>query len=147
MGLDPDALTAVDLLAGLSALTVEFERSTLIDVEFSSDPDVTLDPDESLQLIQLTREAMSNIARHAAASKVTVTVEDRRELLRLSIIDNGSGFDTSEGQRPGHHGLTNMHARAEALGGSLAIESDKNGTRVVFQMPRGSRSEGKESRT
>ena len=147
MGLDPDALTAVDLLAGLSALTVEFERSTLIDVEFSSDPDVTLDPDESLQLIQLTREAMSNVARHAAASKVTVTVEDRRELLRLSIIDNGSGFDTSEGQRPGHHGLTNMHARSEALGGSLAIESNKDGTRVVFQMPRGSRSEGKESRT
>ncbi len=44
MGLDPDARTAVDLLAGLTALTVEFERSTLIEVELSSDPDVPLDP-------------------------------------------------------------------------------------------------------
>ena len=144
MGLDPDARTAVDLLAGLTALTVEFERSTLIEVELSSDPDVPLDPDETLQLIQLTREAMSNVARHADASKVIVNVEDRREWLRLSIIDDGRGFDTSESQRPGHHGLTNMHARAESLGGSLTIESSEGGTRVVFEMPRGERGGVKE---
>ena len=147
MGLDPDARTAVDLLSGLAALTDEFERSTLIEVELSSDPDVPLDPDETLQLIQLTREAMSNVARHAEASKVVVNVEDRRERLTLSIIDDGRGFDTTEGQRPGHHGLTNMHARAESLGGSLAIESDGGGTRVVFEMPRGESGRGKESST
>lgn len=147
MGLDPDARTAVDLLSGLAALTDEFERSTLIEVELASDPDVPLDPDETLQLIQLTREAMSNVARHAEASKVVVNVEDRRERLRLSIIDDGRGFDTSEGQRPGHHGLTNMHARAESLGGSLAIESDDHGTRVVFEMPRVDRGGVKESST
>jgi signal transduction histidine kinase len=147
MGLDPDARTAVDLLAGLTVLTDEFERTTLIEVEFSSDPDVPLDPEETLQLVQLTREAMSNVARHAEASKVNVNVEDRREVLRLSIIDDGRGFDTHAGQRPGHHGLTNMHARAESLGGSLAIESDDDGTRVVFEMPRGDRGEGKESST
>ena len=56
-------------------------------------------------------------------------------------------FDTSESQRPGHHGLTNMHARAEALGGTLMIESSQNGTRVVFEMPRGDRDTGKESST
>jgi signal transduction histidine kinase len=145
MGLDPDARTAVDLLAGLTALTDEFERSTLIEVELASNADVPLDPDETLQLIQLTREAMSNVARHAEASKVNVNVEDRREVLRLSIIDDGRGFDTNEGQRPGHHGLTNMHARAESLGGSLTIESDDDGTRVVFEMPRGDRGEDKES--
>ena len=106
-----------------------------------------LDPDETLQLIQLTREAMSNVARHAEASTVSVNVEDRRDVLRLSIIDDGRGFDTSEGQRTGHHGLTNMHARAEALGGSLTIVSGPNGTRVVFEMPRGDRGQGKESST
>jgi signal transduction histidine kinase len=147
MGLDPDASSAIDLLAGLTALADEFERSTLIEVELASDPDVPLDPDETLQLIQLTREAMSNVARHADASKVVVNVEDRRELLRLSIIDDGRGFDTSEVQRPGHHGLTNMHARAESLGGTLAIESDDDGTRVVFEMPRGDGGATKESST
>ncbi|HKZ90882.1 MAG TPA: GAF domain-containing sensor histidine kinase [Candidatus Limnocylindrales bacterium] len=147
LGLDPEARTTMDLLAGLTALTDEFERSTLIDVELSSDPEVPLDPDETLQLIQLTREAMSNVARHAQASKVSVNVEDRRDALRLSIIDDGRGFDTREGQRPGHHGLTNMHARAESLGGSLTIVSGHDGTRVVFEMPRGDRSQGKESST
>jgi signal transduction histidine kinase len=147
MGLDPDARTAVDLLSGLAALTDEFERSTLIEVELSSDPDVPLDPDESLQLIQLTREAMSNVARHAEATKVLVNVEDRRELLRLSIIDDGRGFDTTKAQRPGHHGLTNMNARAESLGGSLSIDSNDDGTRVVFEMPRGDSGGVKESST
>jgi len=147
MGLDPDARTTVDLLAGLTALTDEFERSTLIDVDLSSDPDVPLDPDETLQLIQLTREAMSNVARHAQATKVSISVEDRRDVLRLSIIDNGRGFDTSAGQRPGHHGLTNMHARAESLGGALTIESSQSGTRVAFEMPRGDRAGGRESST
>jgi signal transduction histidine kinase len=147
MGLDPDARTAIDLLSGLAALTDEFERSTLIEVELASDPDVPLDPDESLQLIQLTREAMSNVARHAQASKVMVNVEDRREWLRLSIIDDGHGFDTNATQRPGHHGLTNMHARAESLGGSLTIHSDDDGTRVVFEMPHGDRAAIKESST
>jgi signal transduction histidine kinase len=145
MGLDPDARRAVDLLAGLTALTDEFERSTPIEVELASDPDVPLDPDETIQLIQLTREAMSNVARHAGATKVSVNVEDRRDVLRLSIIDDGRGFDTAESQRPGHHGLTNMHARAESLGGSLTIESDTLGTQVVFEMPRGERGRAKES--
>jgi signal transduction histidine kinase len=145
MGLDPDARRAVDLLAGLTALADEFERSTPIEVELSSDPDVPLDPDETIQLIQLTREAMSNVARHAAATKISVRVEDRRDLLRLSIIDDGRGFDTAGGQRLGHHGLTNMHARAESLGGVLTIGSSPGGTHVVFEMPRGDRGRTKES--
>ncbi len=147
MGLDPEARRAVDLLAGLTALADEFERSTTIEVELTSDPEVQLDPDETLQLIQLTREAMSNVARHSGAAKVSVNVEDRRDVLRLSIIDDGRGFDTAESQRLGHHGLTNMHARAESLGGALTIESDPHGTRVVFETPRGERGRAKESST
>jgi signal transduction histidine kinase len=148
MGLDPDARAAVDLLAGLTALAQEFERSTLIEVDLASDPDVPLDPDETLQVIQLTREAMSNVARHAEASKVAVRVEDRRDLLRLSIIDDGRGFDPHDEQAPGHHGLTNMRARAESLGGSLSIESSTGaGTRVIFEMPRRDPERAKEPRT
>ena len=153
MGLDPEARTAVDLLSGLAALTDDFERSTLIEVELATIPDVSLDADvpldadETLQLVQLTREALSNVARHAQASKVVVKLTHHRDRLRLSIIDDGRGFDAGEGQRPGHHGLTNMHARAESLGGSLVIESDDHGTRVVLEMPRGDRDRAKEPTT
>lgn len=147
MGLDPEARSAVDLLAGLTQLADEFERSTLIEVELTSDPDVSIGPEEALQLVQLTREAMSNVARHAEASKVNVSVEDRREMLRLSIIDDGRGFDPGAARVPGHHGLTNMNARAEALGGTLDIDSDDSGTRVIFQMKRGDRGDDKEPLT
>lgn len=137
MGLDPDARATVDLLAGLAELAEEFERSTLIAVELDTEPGVLVDPDETLQLIQLTREAMSNVARHAEASRVTVRVEERHDRLRLSIIDDGHGFDPASAPLPGHHGLNNMRARAEALGGSLGIESHAGtGTRVVFEMVR-----------
>ncbi|MFV2062153.1 MAG: GAF domain-containing protein [Chloroflexota bacterium] len=145
MGLNTDDRTAVDLLAGLAELADEFERSTLIEVQLSSSPDVTLDADGSLQLIQLTREAMSNVARHAEASSVSVNVENRRGKLWLSIIDDGRGFDTTEGRHDGHHGLTNMRARADSLGGSLTIESSSAGTSVIFQMPRRDDDERKES--
>ena len=144
MGLD-DPTPAVDLLAGLTQLTDEFERGTLIEVELAGDRGTSLEPDETRQLLQLTREAMSNVARHAEASKVAVSVSDDRDRLRLSIIDDGRGFDAREGQRPGHHGLTNMHARAESLGGSLTIDSSDTGTRVIFQMPRGDRGLNKET--
>lgn len=147
MGLDPEARDAVDLRSGLAVLTDEFERGTLISAEVQGDTDIQLDPDATLQLIQIAREAMSNVARHADASIVRLAVEDRREVLRLTIIDDGRGFDTTVGQRPGHHGLTNMHARAESLGGSLIIDSDDEGTRVIVEVPRAERAEGKESRS
>ena len=71
-------------------------------------------------------------------------MEHRHDLLRLSIIDDGHGFDTSRERWPGHQGLANMHARADALGGTLAVESDKDGTEVVFEMPRDNHADGKE---
>lgn len=136
MGLDADA-DPVDLYGGLSQLIDEFERTTLVEVELRGDQDVSLDAEETRQLIQLTREAMSNVARHAEASKVSVNVMEHRDLLLLSIMDDGRGFDANEARRPGHHGLANMQARAESIGGSLTIDTSDAGTRVVFQMPRG----------
>jgi two-component system NarL family sensor kinase len=135
-GLDPGGGATIDLSAGLTALAEEFERSTLVKVGLETESAVALDADDALQLIQLTREALSNVARHAAASNVSVRVEDRRDGLRLSIIDDGRGFDLKEDQQAGHHGLTNMRARTESLGGSLIIDSSVgNGTRVSFEMP------------
>ena len=123
MGLDPDARTAVDLLAGLTALTDEFERSTLIEVELSSDPDVPLDPDETLQLIQLTREAMSNVARHAEASKVVVNVEDRREWLQAVYHRRRSRLRHQRGTASGPP-RPDQHARARGVAGRLARDRE-----------------------
>jgi signal transduction histidine kinase len=136
MSLDQEGRAPVDLVGGLTALCDDFERSTLIQVALACAPGITLEPEASLQLIQLTREALSNVARHADATSVRIDLAEDQGRLRLSIIDDGRGFDTHQAQRPGHHGLTNMHARAEALGGSLRIESGADGTRVSFEMER-----------
>jgi signal transduction histidine kinase len=145
-GLDRE-VGIVDLLDGLAALAGEFEHSTDIPVAMVGEASVRTGPDETVQLIRLTREALSNVARHAHASRVRIRVEELAGGLRLSIIDDGRGFDTAQDRRPGHHGLANMHARAESLGGTLAIESDDEGTRVVFETARHDADRRKESST
>jgi signal transduction histidine kinase len=136
LGLRPEALEEADLATSLAALTEEFRHSTLVDAEVEAGLAISPGPDVTLQLVQLAREALSNVARHATASLVTVRLTDDDDVLRLSIADNGRGFDLSEGRRPGHHGLNNMRARAESLGGRLTLDSDPGtGTRVIFELP------------
>jgi signal transduction histidine kinase len=138
LGLRPEALEGGDLATGLAALIEEFRHSTLVDAELEARIAVAPGPDVTLQLVQLAREALSNVARHAGASLVNVRLTDDDDVLRLSIADNGRGFDLSEGRRPGHHGLNNMRARAESLGGRLTLQSDMaSGTSVIFELPLG----------
>ena len=88
------------------------------------------------QVLRLTREALSNIARHAAATHVEVTVHARGDRVELRIRDDGRGFDTTAPPRPGHHGLGNMRARALELGATLDVESSPGrGTTMRLSIP------------
>jgi two-component system, NarL family, sensor histidine kinase DevS len=133
--LDRGSLSALGLAAGLDALRAEFEQRTNIRIVTSCPPDVELGADAVGQLVQLTREALSNVARHSGASSVDIDVEQHHGWLRLSITDDGRGFETGHAQESGHHGLTNMRARSEAIGGTLKIDSDEHGTCVVIELP------------
>lgn len=136
MGLRPEALSEADLAAGLTALADEFRSSTLVDVVVESGSRYQLSPDATLQLMHLTREALSNVARHASASLVRVSLTSEDGLLRLTISDDGRGFDPEAAREPGHHGLVNMRARAESLGGRLSVESQPGqGARVLLELP------------
>jgi two-component system, NarL family, sensor histidine kinase DevS len=134
-GLRPEYLEDSDLGTGLAALADEFRRSTLIDVDLDLSPDVSSTPEVAMQVLQLSREALSNIARHSSASRAIIDLAMLDDAMRLTITDNGRGFDTESFPTPGHHGLGNMRGRAEALGGRLRINSDSGGTRVVFELP------------
>lgn len=73
----------------------------------------------------IVQEALSNIARHANATAVSVSIVEGRQQLVLSITDNGVGFPVNmTAVSPGKFGLMGMRERAAALGGTLAIESD-----------------------
>lgn len=93
-------------------------------------------PAMSGELLIIAREALSNAARHAAASVVTVEVKGAAGELRLVVADDGDGFDPGAARDAGHHGLDNMRRRAEALGGTLTVESQKGGgTRIIVWVP------------
>jgi signal transduction histidine kinase len=126
-----------DLISGLTALAEEFRRGTLMEIELQLDEDIELGPDETLQVMQVTREALSNVARHADASRVWVTLAADADTASLSITDNGTGFDPGASRAAGHHGLNNMRVRAESLGGSFTLESAPgSSTRVLVRWPR-----------
>jgi len=137
-GLRPEYLEEADLAAGLIALADEFRRSTTIEVDLEVHPQTPeLDRERTMQLLQLSREALSNVARHSGATRVILRLEQIGDALRLLIRDNGAGFDPSTRSAAGHHGVPNMYGRAEALGGTLIIESggDQPGTSVTLNLP------------
>lgn len=96
-----------------------------------------LDPDATLQLLLIGREAITNALRHAGARTVAVTLRPENDrMVVFEVRDDGSGRPSSgEGEGRGH-GLANMTRRAEELGGSLEIESRPGvGTRVRVELP------------
>ena len=79
-----------------------------------------------------------NIARHAQASKVRLSLRQEQEAICMVIEDNGIGIQSwQEANRPGSHGLTIMRERAEAFNGSLQIRSAPGqGTVIEISIPR-----------
>lgn len=138
LGLRPEAFEEADLAGALLALADDFRHSSLVDVDVDVRMRASLGPDVTLQLVHLTREALSNIARHASASQVILRLWDEDSAVHLSIADDGRGFDPWASRGPGHHGLVNMRARAESLGGRLSVESRAGqGTRIMVEVPLG----------
>ena len=136
-GLQPEALEGGDLVAGLSTLVDEFRVNTVIDIELDvEDPAEELRLDVRTQVLYITREALSNAARHSVATRVDVTLHSDSDGLSLTVADNGRGFDPAEVGGAGHFGLTNMAARAASVGGSLAVNSaPTTGTRIIVRIP------------
>ena len=134
--LRPVLLSAGDLRAALIELAGEVERSTRATVSVEVDGDPLLAPALARELMAIAREGLSNVGRHAAATHTTVRLAISDETARLTIADNGNGFDLGAPRDDGHHGLSNMRDRAEALGGRLTVTSTVGaGTRIVAHVP------------
>ena len=87
-------------------------------------------------LFRIVQEALTNVVRHARATRVDILVECRRDRAMVMIEDDGVGFEPDRVVGEDHFGLLGMRERAEALGGTLAIESTPGaGTTVVVEVP------------
>jgi signal transduction histidine kinase len=92
-------------------------------------------PEQSTEVVSILREAISNSLRHSGARTITVHAQRGEGSVMLAVQDDGAGFDPAAAGAQGH-GLANMQARAEALGGSLKVVSAPgNGTRVLLALP------------
>lgn len=113
--------------AGRSAMVVELDNRL---------GDTVLDAHAEMQLLQIVRESLSNVVRHAHARRVQATLKRESDgQVSLSVEDDGCGFSTEpghDGER--HHGLLIMQERAHELGGELRVESRaEGGTRVLVR--------------
>lgn len=87
-------------------------------------------------LYRVVQEAMTNIVRHAGATRVDVLAESDGERVLVMVEDDGVGFDLEEVRGRDHLGLLGLRERAEALGGTLTLESAPGaGTTVVVEVP------------
>jgi len=89
-----------------------------------------LSPDAELALFRALQEGLANIARHAQARRVDVSIAAMGSTVTLLVVDDGVGFSAGAANN-GAMGLTGMRERVAALGGTLAIDSTAGrGTRL-----------------
>ena len=94
-----------------------------------------LPPRVEVALYRVCQEALTNIASHASASRVTVRLVATPEAVQLIVRDDGHGFDPSS-VADDRHGIVGMRERIEMLGGSLKVESGPaEGTRIDVTVP------------
>jgi PAS domain S-box-containing protein len=120
------------LVAALEWQAWEFEQRLGIACTFDSpDKDIELDPDHAAALFRIVQEALTNIAKHAGATRVTVTLKRQRQHLVLAICDNGRGITPADRGKPHSFGLRGMSERARALNGTLDVAGAPGGGTMV----------------
>ncbi|HEU4851107.1 MAG TPA: ATP-binding protein [Telluria sp.] len=110
----------------------EFEKQNGIPCAFAAaDKEIELNPDHATALFRVFQEALTNIAKHAKASMVTVRLQHQDGQLSLTVADNGVGIAPQDRDKPGSFGLLGMAERAQALGGTLKVSRATDGGTVV----------------
>jgi signal transduction histidine kinase len=104
------------------------------------EPSPRLDSHVENALFRIVQEALTNVSKHSQASIVKISVDVDRDFLRLTLVDDGVGFDPEDFIQPDNGqgwGLLSITERAEAAGGKCWIESSPNqGTQVMVEIPR-----------
>jgi PAS domain S-box-containing protein len=139
--LRPAVLDDYGLEAALQSYVDEYRPRYGIKVELErpAQPLPRLGPSIEMTFLRIAQEALMNIARHANASQVTLSLWQEGDSICMTVQDNGTGIVSwPEANRPGSHGLTIMRERAEAFGGNLKVGSvPGKGTRVEMSIPIG----------
>jgi signal transduction histidine kinase len=131
-------LDDLGLVAAVEWQTQEFERSTGITAQLEVQATYPeLDDICATTAFRILQETLTNVARHAHATRVTIALRVSTEVLTLEVRDNGRGISESELASPRSLGLVGSRERAIACGGELVIRGvRKQGTTVLLRLPR-----------
>lgn len=138
VGLSTDAGSG--LAAALEAMVAELLSESpvemTLDLAGAADLDARLHPEAAHGLVQIAREAVSNVARHSGAGVASLALAIDGGEATLRVEDDGVGFDPRRRLGSGHFGLANLRDRAAGLAGTLTIESEpERGTRIIVRLP------------
>ena len=138
--LHPPSLESLGLYPALRRYGEKFSQYAKMpcSVQLLGDP-VRLGADNiEIHLYRLVQEALQNISMHSNASQANVLLNYSSKTLKITVMDNGRGFDPSnvDNERESHLGLIGMRERAEIIGGQLKIQSSLgDGTVVEVTVP------------
>ena len=141
--LRPEALERSTLADALGELAERFRSESGIDTRSTVNGEPhRLEPEAEATLLRVAQEALTNVRKHAEATKVALTLTYLDDSVRLDLRDDGAGFDAERtggdrnGWKTGGFGLTGMRERLEQHGGTLTIESRPGkGTTIVAALP------------
>ncbi|HSV85095.1 MAG TPA: PAS domain S-box protein [Levilinea sp.] len=126
LGLIPALQQHVEKVSDLQKLTIEFHSNEQVE---------RLSGEVETAIYRIVQEALTNIVRHASATRADVLLDWHRDKLIVIVEDNGIGFDPQE-HPINHLGTLGMRERADMLGGTLTIESTSGkGTTIYLEVP------------
>ena len=135
--LRPSLLDHLGLAAAIEWECEEFERRTGVSLAFRApDAERALPDAVATGVFRVFQEIMTNVARHAGARRVAVTLALAQEALDLAVQDDGRGITQAEASDPASLGILNMRERVRALGGTFAISgAEGQGTSARVRVP------------
>jgi PAS domain S-box-containing protein len=135
--LRPDVLDKLGLIPAIEWHLQEFRKRTGIKSDFVSRPsELRLSEPQSTAFFRILQEALTNVVRHARASRVRIRLDRKAGQTFLLVEDNGVGIDAEKITDPDSLGLLGMQERARALGGRVTVRRNKrNGTLVTACIP------------
>lgn len=131
--LRPEILDDLGLESAIEWYTQEFSQRTGVEVLLEMDSGIAIAPDTSLTLFRIMQESLTNIARHAKATRVEIALKSTGESINFRISDNGIGITETGLKSKKSFGLIGMKERADSLGGTFDIYGE-NGHGTVIKL-------------
>ena len=140
LGLRETVATTGGIVGSLRQYLLKFGRQSGLEARLQVNASVAtaLGPESEIQLLRVVQEALTNVRKHAVATSAVVRLDNEDESLRISIEDDGQGFDSTRVDRDEGRsfGLRSMKERVERAGGTFSVESSPgHGTRIVVLLP------------